>query len=150
MKRKTSGSSLFLMELIITIMFFSIASAICVQCFVSSHLLDEETKELNSAINISAALCDAMRGTDGSLYSIAALYKDVELGEDDSYLQIYYDKDFTVCSPTDDNARYVADVTLNVFPTDPIETIHVIIYDLLDSDTVYDLTATKFLEGSQG
>ncbi|MCR5106834.1 MAG: hypothetical protein K6B28_01585 [Lachnospiraceae bacterium] len=150
MKRRTSGSSLFLMEMIITILFFSIACAICVQSFVTSKLLDEQTKELNSAINIAQGLCDAMRGTDGSIYGLTAVYDDEVIGEDDSYFQIYYDKDFNVCSPISDDAMYVADVTLKVLPTDPLATINVIVTDLEDYKEIYSLTATKFLEGAQG
>ena len=35
--RTHSGSSLFLMELILAILFFSVASAVCVQLFARAH-----------------------------------------------------------------------------------------------------------------
>ena len=44
-------SSLFLLELIMAILFFSIASAVCVQLFVKSHLLSKQAEILSIAVN---------------------------------------------------------------------------------------------------
>ena len=43
-------SSLFLLELIIAILFFSLTSAVCVQIFVRAHLISRQTQELNMAL----------------------------------------------------------------------------------------------------
>ena len=47
---KSSKTSLFLMELIIAILFFSISSAVCIQLFVKAHLLDLKTQEENLSL----------------------------------------------------------------------------------------------------
>lgn len=47
---KSSKSSLFLMELILSILFFALASTACVQLFVKAHLLGIETEEENHAL----------------------------------------------------------------------------------------------------
>ena len=47
---KSSKSSLFLMELIIAILFFALASAVCIQLFVKAHLLGKTTTEENKAL----------------------------------------------------------------------------------------------------
>lgn len=47
---KSSKSSLFLMEMIIAILFFSLASAVCIQLFVKAHLLGKTTTEENKAL----------------------------------------------------------------------------------------------------
>ena len=51
MKRKPTAnpSSLFLLELIFTILFFSVASAVCVQIFVKSHTLSTQAHDLTQA-----------------------------------------------------------------------------------------------------
>ena len=51
MKRKPTAnpSSLFLLELIFAILFFSVASAVCVQVFVKSHTLSTEAHDLTQA-----------------------------------------------------------------------------------------------------
>ena len=47
---KSSKSSLFLMELIIAILFFSLASAVCIQLFVKSHTLGKTTTDENKSL----------------------------------------------------------------------------------------------------
>ena len=43
-------SSLFLLELIIAILFFSLTSAVCVQFFARAHQISRQTQELNAAL----------------------------------------------------------------------------------------------------
>ena len=52
MKRRTTArsSSLFLMELIIAILFFSVAASICVQFFVKARLMSQEAAQLDAAV----------------------------------------------------------------------------------------------------
>ena len=92
MNKAKSRTSLVLMELIITILFFSLASAVCVQLFVRAHLTSNETKKLNEAINITQSIAEVMNGTDGSLTSVQNHYPNA-VGDDD-YFVIYYDENF--------------------------------------------------------
>ena len=46
-------SSLFLLELMIAILFFCLASAVCVQIFVKAHTISRETEELNMVLEKS-------------------------------------------------------------------------------------------------
>ena len=62
---RTSKSSLFLMELIISILFFSIASAVCIQLFVKSHLLNVRTQEQNQTVVWSQNLAELWRAYEG-------------------------------------------------------------------------------------
>lgn len=48
--RRHSKTSLFLMELILSILLFSLCSAICVQLFVHAHREEEEAAFLNWAV----------------------------------------------------------------------------------------------------
>ena len=43
-------SSLFLLELIIAILFFSLTSVVCVQFFARAHQISRQTQELNAAL----------------------------------------------------------------------------------------------------
>ena len=45
-----SRSSLFLIELIIAILFFSLVSAVCLRAFARSHILTENARDLNAAL----------------------------------------------------------------------------------------------------
>lgn len=62
---KTSKSSLFLMELIISILFFSIASAVCIQLFVKAHVLNTRTQEQNQTVVWSQNLAELWRAYEG-------------------------------------------------------------------------------------
>lgn len=63
---KHSRSSLFLMELIIAILFFSLTGAVCIQLFVKAHLISRSTIELNHAIVQAQNLAEIWLSTDGA------------------------------------------------------------------------------------
>ena len=51
MKRTSnSRSSLFLIELIIAILFFSLVSAVCLKAFTRSHILTQNARDLNASL----------------------------------------------------------------------------------------------------
>ena len=79
-KSRAQSSSLFLMELILAILFFSITSAVCVQFFVKSHLLSRDSKILSQAVNECANIAeiyDASDSIDDALLSLADAYPDL-------------------------------------------------------------------------
>ncbi len=71
-----SRTSLFLMELIIAILFFSLASAICLRMFVSSHVLSEKDRNLNNALLWSQNLSEAFSGHKGNINAVKGLFED--------------------------------------------------------------------------
>ena len=87
MKRKPTAnpSSLFLLELIFAILFFSVASAVCVQVFVKSHTLSTEAHDLTQASP------DDMKNLLEDAYSDA-----VNIASEN--FTIFYDSDFIPCS----------------------------------------------------
>lgn len=93
-KNRPRSSSIFLMELILAILFFSIASAVCVQIFVKSHLLSVESQALNHAVNKCSSVAEY----------ISVVSEDLEIGT----VNIYYDKDFVECGEAE--AEYVMSV----------------------------------------
>ncbi|MCL2865695.1 MAG: hypothetical protein FWE25_09165 [Lachnospiraceae bacterium] len=64
-KTQKRHSSLFLIELMAALLFFSLAAAICIQLFVHSHLLNQRATNLNEAIIISQNLAETFRATKG-------------------------------------------------------------------------------------
>ena len=59
MKKHTSSrSGLLLMEIIIAILFFSVVSAVCLQLFVKSHNLGQDTEELDMAVRHAGSVAD--------------------------------------------------------------------------------------------
>lgn len=137
---KKSRTSLVLMELVITILFFSLASAVCVQLFVQSHIVTKETKQLNAAIHITQSIAEVMNGTDGSLSSIQSFYPSAS-GEDD-YFVIYYDENFNETDDTD-YAVYAADVT--VTSVSKLYNMNIDFLTMSDYKTIYSLSTSKYI-----
>ena len=50
-QRHNNISSLFLLELILAVLFFSVASALCIQIFTKAHLMSQDARDLNFAVN---------------------------------------------------------------------------------------------------
>jgi type II secretory pathway component PulJ len=102
-RNRANLSSLFLLELIIAIMFFSIASAVCVQFFVKSHLLSESARELNISVNevsSTAELILSSKDLKTAADSIHSEYPDAVI-ESNSIIIVYYDKNFLPCTKKD-------------------------------------------------
>lgn len=64
--RNRAGSPLlFLLELVFSILFFSLASAVCVGLFAQAHELSREAKELNLAVNTVSSAAELVTASDG-------------------------------------------------------------------------------------
>lgn len=102
--KNSSKSGLFLMELILAIFFFSIAAAICVRLFVTSHQLSRESVRLNHAVTMAESIAEAFYGCNGEEAQLTALLADLysepvtAAGSDEalSFFSVYdKDKDIT-------------------------------------------------------
>ena len=115
-------SSLFLLELIIAILFFSLTSAVCVQIFVRAHLISRQTSEQNMALEKISGVTEVFLAGD-SIQDLPGVTSDPSADSSSSsenaaassdtdnpapseiseYL-IYYDADWQICDP--DEASY--------------------------------------------
>ena len=86
--KRHNKTSLFLMELILSILLFSLCSAVCVQLFVSAYRTEQDAQALTWA----TMLCDSM----------AAQIKDSK--DPDGLRPVCYDSDFLPCENSDDAA----------------------------------------------
>lgn len=109
---KKSKSSLFLMELIIVIFFFTLTSAVCLQVFVEAHFVAEKTKGMNQAIlwADNAAECfyefgEDFEKTEATLaesFSLTDYHYDLSFKEEGSYIYM----DYTFYSNTESEPIY--------------------------------------------
>ena len=56
--RQSSKSSLFLLELMISVIFFALTAAGCVQIFVKAHQFSEQAQQLDLAVSIAESLAE--------------------------------------------------------------------------------------------
>lgn len=113
MNASKSGS--FLMELILSILFFSVASAICIQLFAKAHLLDQKTGYQNQAVIWAENLASLWQAENGDLSLVrdtlcadyAAAPGSVVLSDSGSLLLVYLDKDGMPTPDAEQSAAYV-------------------------------------------
>lgn len=85
---KHSKSALFLMELIIALLFFSLASTVCIRLFVNAHSLSRQTVDRNYAVNYAQNMAEAFIGCDGDLLALQNILSGSQLSQDGSWLTL--------------------------------------------------------------
>ena len=110
---------MFLMELLIAILFFSVASAVCVQIFVKSHITTQNAAALNDAVINCESIADLSASTSsleeaGTL--IGELYPEADVA-DHTYL-IAYDQNDAVVSTDDPEVSYMQIIRLSLSDPD--------------------------------
>lgn len=127
MKRRTTArsSSLFLMELIIAILFFSVAASICVQFFVKARLMSQEAAALDAAVADCTSAAEAIlagEDEDAVFANLTAVYPDADFSDTSSarltpYLTVTFRKEgglltADLCYQLPDNEKPVYTLTI--------------------------------------
>lgn len=120
-QRHNNTSSLFLLELILAVLFFSVASALCIQIFTKAHLMSQDARDLNFAVTEVSSMAEQM--PDDSLQDAAA----------------YYDSSYASCKKAD--AVYV--LTVHYEPEDTLLKAHISMDTIADNRNIYTLDVTK-------
>ena len=81
--KNSSKSGIFLMELILSILFFSIAAAVCVKLFVTSHQLSDQSVNLNYAVAMTESIAEAFYGCNGNVGELESLFPDARMDQID-------------------------------------------------------------------
>ena len=102
------------MELIIAILFFSMASTVCIQLFAKSHLLSKETVNLNHAVIWSQNLAESYLATEGDMETLSSLFETAVYERETATITLFFDKDWNATSQ--DSADYAA--KLVAYPED--------------------------------
>ena len=137
--RTTSKTSLFLMELIITILFFSLASTVCIQLFVKAHLLGEETIIQNHSIVIAQNIAESFYQFDGDIDSMCALLGATK-AQDNSF-SIYTDTQWNFCEKTD--AAFIT--TFSLTEENALVYGEILITNLKNASEVYSLSLASHI-----
>ena len=92
MQRRTRSGALFLMEIILAILFFSIAAAVCVSILVNARLLSRDAQSLNTAVTVcstAAETVDSAENFDDVKARISLIFPDGAWDGDDFSAVIY-------------------------------------------------------------
>ncbi len=123
--QENSRTSLFLMELIIVILFFALASAICLRLFAGAHLLAEKDKNLDHALIWSQNFSESFYGCHGRLNQMINHYPNgyLTLGENENEgsIVLFFNDDWEQIDNSLEVAAYEA---LIVIEKDTAENIY--------------------------
>lgn len=135
---KHSRSSLFLMEMIIAILFFSLASAVCIQLFAKAHLLSTHTVDQNHAVIWAQNLAEAYLSGEGDLDAVSALFPDCIHSDADT---LYLPLDTEWQPATKASSSYYVLLTNTPDDDSGISAAEIIIGSTEDTDSpIYSLT----------
>lgn len=151
-QRHNNTSSLFLLELILAVLFFSVASALCIQIFTKAHLMSQDARDLNFAVNevssmaeqisagtlhpATAASSDDTAASSGDTASDPSTQISNDAWQDDT---AYYDSSYASCEKAD--AVYV--MTVHYEPEDTLLKAHISMDTIADNRNIYTLDVTK-------
>lgn len=144
-KNRAQSSSLFLLELILAILFFSLASAVCVQFFVKAHLLSRDARNINHAVNECSGIAEIVDVSDSiedALDLIQNVYKGAETDADVPAVRIYYDDSLVPCSQ--EKGSYVLYTTFS--EEDDMLTANISMEEIKNSAPIYQLTVEHYLQ----
>lgn len=153
MNNNARKTGLFLMELIIAILFFSLAATICIQLFVKSHMISERSIALNHSILLAQNTAEIFYATNGDPEKTASLLGCGEssgtaaIADSDnaSTLTLFYTDKFDCLDPAE-AASAVFQQTISLYAdSDPaLITCHIVISELSSGDVIYSLDTTLF------
>lgn len=140
-----SKASLFLMEIMISILFFSITATVCIQLFVKAHTLNNKTEDLAHASviaqNLSECYLNGNPSDSRSMYQQMSSYLPAHT-ETDSRVSVFYNSSWEPCSS--ESASFSA---LLEFSSDTaFAYLTVDIKDLAADETVYKNTVKKHIQ----
>ena len=95
MKRTHSKNSLFLMEIILNLLLFSVLLVVGLQFFIHAHTRTEETTQLHQAVSSCASVAAVFERGDGTLNDLLETYR-YSINLDDKII-IYLNSDFNEC-----------------------------------------------------
>lgn len=143
-QRHNNTSSLFLLELILAVLFFSVASALCIQIFTKAHLMSQDARDLNFAVNEVSSMAEQISA--GTLHSDTAASSDdtasdpsTQMPDDSLQDAAYYDSSYASCKKAD--AVYV--LTVHYEPEDTLLKAHISMDTIADNRNIYALDVTK-------
>lgn len=105
-----SRASLFLIELILAILFFSLGSAICIRIFTQAALVSRSAADLSFASSQVSSAASVIRSSDDPAQCVESFFPGARV--DENSFSVFYDSDRTLCS--EENAVYTMEIVYSI------------------------------------
>jgi type II secretory pathway pseudopilin PulG len=139
MKRIHSSSSVFLMEILLNILLFSLMLVIGLQFFLKAHSQTVQTKALHQAVTTCENIAALFQNGDGTLDDLAVnCSHSIQLN---GQLQIYLDDDFAFCQKQD--ASYYITATPDADDGSTLSRLEITCYTQAQEE-IFSLTACRY------
>lgn len=145
MNRTSSRTGLFLMELILAVLFFSLAGAVCVRLFVNSHLISQKSVELNHGVLWSQNVAESFYACEGDFAKMVSLFPEGEVDAAESgnkQLTLCFDADFSPIAVAG-NAPYRLTASVGS-EQEHLLTCRIVMRRTADNSVIYELSPTLF------
>ena len=140
MKQTHSKNSLFLMEILLNILLFSVLLVVGLQFFGKTHTLTQKTQQLHAAVTSCSNVASIFESGDGTAADILSVYPySVNL---DNKVIVYLDKNFNDCKKG--QARYYITAKLNQSGNDPLATLTIRCRTIDQKELLYELKASHY------
>lgn len=149
MNNNHSRTSVFLIEFTISLLLFSLATAVCVQFFVRAHLKSKDSEYLTHAVIETQNVAEIFRSnsTGKTDETIAALQKQYPELEKQGALEltIYYNSKFKHCPKSDKHF-----MTTIIFSRDnDFLSADIRFWDTMDDKEIYSLPIKLYIGGQE-
>lgn len=135
------------MELILALLFFALASTVCIRLFSKAHILSRQTVNETHGIVHAQNLAETFLATEGNLKQMKLLLTNVSDASPENGILLLFDQEWKPCAS--DEAVYSA--SLVAFPEkDGLITADIIIAPYESADTIYSLTISHHIPERRG
>jgi hypothetical protein len=141
-RQNYSKSGLFLLELLINLLLFSLLCGYGLMFFTKSNNLTQDTTTLHQAVRITSSIASIYESGDGSYAPLCAEYEHAVL--EDDVLYIYFDANFQPC----DSSDYVYYTFIENLKT-PLNKIRISFYDI-DGNLSHAIVACYYAPSTLG
>ena len=138
--KKSFESNAVFIELILSILFFSLAAAVCVRIFVGANQISNRSINVGNAVIAAENFAECFKGTDGDIEEVA-LMNGAEVAE--GTLIMYYDADWNECDS--ELAQFVLE--MSPVDSDGVKYSDITVKDMND-DVLFDITVSLLKEVS--
>lgn len=140
MNQTHSKNSLFLMEILLNILLFSVLLVVGLQFFGKTHTLTAKTRELHQAVTSCTNVASVFETGDGTLADILTIYP-YGVNLDDKII-IYLDRNFNDCKKG--QAKYYITAKLDKGSNAQLATITIRCRTMDTKHLLYDLNASHY------
>jgi len=135
-------SSLFLLELIIVLFFFSLCTAICVNIFAKAKTLSTQSYELNNSVLVVQNAAECFKATDADAREIALLLGGIQ---NNNVVSVTYNENWN----TTKSSNYTYKLIININTTQK-NMASADLNVIKNTATLYSLSVSTLFDAGKG